>query len=102
MRCPKCRGPVGRKDMIAPLAWASFICPGCKAHLDATKLSQALIILAVGVVSATIAWGLGAVGLGGMTSIAVGAVTLLAGIPSGMGTFAHLVVHPSEHPSVVS
>jgi hypothetical protein len=88
--------------MIAPLAWTSFVCPSCKAHLDATKVSQTLIIVAVGVVSTTVAWLFGAVGLGGMMSIAVGAITLLAGIPLGMGAFAHLMVHRSEHPSVVS
>ena len=102
MRCPKCSGPVGRKDMIAPLAWTSFVCPGCKAHLDVTKVSQTLIIVAVGVVSTMMAWLFGAVGLGGMTSIAVGAITLLAGIPLGMGAFAHLMVHHNEHPSVAS
>jgi hypothetical protein len=102
MRCPKCSGPVGRKDMVAPLAWTSFVCPGCKAHLDATRVSQTLIIVTVGVVSTIIAWLFGAVGLGGITSIAVGAVTLLAGIPLGMGAFAHLMVHRSEHPSVAS
>ena len=102
MRCPNCSGRVGRKDVIAPLAWASYVCPGCKMKLDVTKLSQSLVILATGLVSATVAWLTEAVGLGGMTSIAVGAVTLLAGIPFGMGRFAHLVAHPSEHPSVVS
>ena len=102
MVCPKCSGPVTRKDMIAPLAWTSFLCPACKAHLDATRLSSSLIILAVALVSAGVAWGLGMLGLGGMTSIAVGAIAFLAGIPFGIGAFAHLVVHPSAHPSVAS
>jgi hypothetical protein len=102
MRCPKCSASVGRKDMVAPLAWTSFVCPGCNAYLDATKFSQALIIGTAGAVSTIIAWLLDGLGLGGMTSIAVGAVTLFAGIPLGMGAFVHLMVHPSEHPSVVS
>ena len=102
MRCPKCGGPIGRKDMLAPLAWSSFACPGCKAHLDATKVSQSLIIVLAGVLSTLVAWLVDVAGLGGMASIAVGCVTLLAGIPLGMGAFAHLTVHPSEHASVVS
>jgi hypothetical protein len=102
MRCPKCSGLVTRKDMIAPLAWTSFVCPACNAHLDATKLSQSLIILGAGLVSTGVAWGLGALGLGGLTSIVGMAVTLLVAIPVGMGAFAHFTVHPSEHPSVVS
>jgi len=98
MRCPSCNGPVGRKDMIAPMAWTSYECPGCRTHLDVTRVSQALIIFAVGLVSATIAWVFAAVGLGGMISIGVGAMTLLAGIPLGMSAFAHPIVHPAEHP----
>ena len=102
MRCPSCSARVTRKDMIAPLAWTSFVCPACKAHLDATKLSASLIILAAGLVSGGVAWVVSMLGLGGMTSIAIGAITLLAGIPVGMGVLAHLIVHPSEHPSVAS
>jgi hypothetical protein len=102
MRCPKCSGPVGRRDMIAPLAWSSFVCPGCKADLDATKVSVGLIILSVGVLGTLIAWLVGVAGWGGMASIAAGCVTLLAGIPAGIGAFAHLTVHEGAHPSVVS
>jgi hypothetical protein len=102
MRCPKCSGPVTRRDMIAPLAWTSFVCPACKAHLDATRLSQTLIILGAGLFSTGVAWGLEVLGVGGITSIVAMGVTLLAGIPLGMGAFAHLTVHPSEHPSVTS
>ena len=102
MRCPKCSGRVTRKDMIAPLAWTSFVCPACKAHLDATKLSSLLIILTAGLVSTGVAWAVSVLGLGGITSILLGAVTLLVGIPVGMGAFSHLIVHTAEHPSVAS
>lgn len=102
MQCPSCAGRITRKDMIAPLAWTSFVFPGCKAHLDATKLSQTLIILGAGLVSTVVAWGLATLGAGGIASIAGMGVTLLAGVSLGMGAFAHLRVHPSEHPSVVS
>ena len=99
MRCPKCHGSVGRKDMVAPLAWTSFVCPNCQSHLDATKPSQTLIILAVGGLGTCITWVFDTAGLGSMISIAVGAVTLLAGIPWGMGVFAHLKLHSNPHAS---
>jgi len=102
MRCPKCSAPVTRRDMIAPLGWTSFVCPGCKTHLDATKLSQTLIILTAGLAATGVAWSLSVLGFGGMVSIAGMGLTLLSGIYVGMGAFAHLTVHPNEHASVVS
>jgi hypothetical protein len=102
MRCPKCSGPVTREDMIAPLGWTSFVCHGCKTQLDATKLSQSLIILAAGLAATGVAWCLSALGLGGLVSIIGMGVTLLSGVYVGMGAFAHLTVHASGHASIVS
>ncbi len=88
--------------MLAPLAWSSFVCPACKVQLDVTKLSQSLIILSMGALCTLVAWLVSLAGMGGITSVAAGAVTLLVGVPWGLGTFAQLSVHSSEHPSLVS
>jgi hypothetical protein len=102
MRCPNCSALVTRKDMIAPLGWTSFVCHACKTQLDATKLSQSIVILMATLASVGVDWGLRALGLGSIPSMVGMGVTLLAGAYFGMGAFAHLTVHPKEHPSVLS
>lgn len=96
---PEVRRPVGRRDMVAPLGWTSFVCPACNTQLDATRITQAIIMLAAAMAAVLVAWGLEL--LGGLPSIVGGGVALLLGSYLGLGRFARLSVHTTEHPSVV-
>jgi hypothetical protein len=60
------------------------------------------IQLAAGLVAVLLAWGLELSGLGGLPSIVGGGVALILGSYLGLGRFASLRVHATEHPSVVS
>ena len=101
MQCPKCRAAVGRKDMITEFGWASFVCPGCKVDLDATKASGAIIIVVALLIASAVYPAVASSGVGSIVSVLADAAAFFASAHLGFAHFSALEAHQPEHPSLL-